>query len=85
MSPPGLAKRSGVEAVPAFYGVEQAAGVFGVSSMTLYRAIAAGQFPAVRVRTRWVVPVRAVEAMISAAVDGWAPVDAADWVREGAA
>ena len=65
---------------PMFYSVAQAARMFGMSSMTLYRAIAAGEFPAVRIRGRLIVPAKAVEAMVDAALADRALVDAAEWV-----
>ncbi len=64
---------------PRFYSVAQAARMFGMSSMTLYRAIAAGEFPAVRIRGRLIVPARAVEAMAEAAVAEHTVIDAAAW------
>ena len=65
---------------PMFYSVAQAARLFGMSPMTLYRAIAAGEFPAVRIRGRLIVPARAVDAMAEAAVAEQTVVDAAAWV-----
>ena len=47
-----------VTAAPKFYSVAQVAAMFGMSPMTLYRAIAAGEFPAVRIRGRLIVPAR---------------------------
>lgn len=70
---------------PRFYSVAQAARMFGMSSMTLYRAISDGEFPAVRIRGRLIVPAKAVDAMAEAAVERQALVDAADWVPQGAA
>ncbi len=68
---------------PRFYSVAQVARMFGMSSMTVYRAIAAGEFPAVRIRGRLIVPARAVEAMAETAVAEQTVVDAAGWVPEG--
>jgi excisionase family DNA binding protein len=67
-------------APPRFYSVAQTARMVGVSDMTLYRAIAAGEFPAVRIRGRLVIPARAVHAMADAAVAAQTVVDAAGWV-----
>jgi excisionase family DNA binding protein len=67
---------------PRFYSVAQVALMFGMSSMTVYRAIAAGEFPAVRIRGRLIVPARAVDAMVEAAVADRSVVDAAGWVPE---
>ncbi len=70
---------------PAFYSVGQTARLFGMSEMTLYRAIHAGQFPAVRIRGRLIVPARAVEAMIETAVHTGALVNASAVVPSGVA
>jgi excisionase family DNA binding protein len=69
---------------PAFYSVAAAARLFGMSEMTLYRAIHAGQFPAVRIRGRLIIPAKAIDAMIEAAIGDGCLVDAADWVPGGA-
>jgi excisionase family DNA binding protein len=65
-----------------FRSVAEAARVFGVSEMTLYRAIRDGQFPAVRILGRLIVPLKAIEDMADAAVQTGGLVDAADWVDE---
>ena len=65
---------------PRFYSVAQVAEMLGMSSMTVYRAINAGEFPAVRIRGRLIVPAKAVDAMVEAAVADRTVVDAADWV-----
>ncbi len=52
----------------------------GISSVTLYRAINAGEFPAVRVRGRVIVPARVLDALIEGAVEGGSVVDAASYV-----
>jgi len=48
----------------------QVARLCGVSSMTVYRAIAAGEVPAIRIRGRLIVPVQAIDAMAEAAMAG---------------
>jgi helix-turn-helix protein len=68
---------------PRFYSVSQVAHMFGTSAVT-YRAIEAGEFPAVRIRGRLIVPARAIEAMTDAAVAGRTAIDAADFVPQGA-
>ena len=50
--------------VPRFYSVAQVARMLGMSTMTVYRAIAAGEFPAIKVRGRLIVPARAIEATL---------------------
>lgn len=70
-------------ATPRFYSVAQVAQIFGMSPITLYRAISAGEFPAVKIRGRLIVPARAVEAMADAAVAERTVVDAAGWVPGG--
>lgn len=72
-------------AAPRFYSVPQVARMVGMSSMTLYRAIAAGEFPAVRIRGRLVIPAKVIDAMETAAMAEQTVVDAAGWVVEGAA
>ncbi len=67
-------------AAPKFYSVAQVAHMFGMSPMTLYRAIAAGEFPAVRIRGRLIVPAKAVDAMADVATAEQTVVDAAGWV-----
>jgi excisionase family DNA binding protein len=67
---------------PRFYSVAQVAGLFGMSDMTVYRAIAAGEFPAVRIRGRLFVPAKAIDEMEQAAIHSQTEVDAADWVPD---
>ncbi|MGI8815325.1 MAG: helix-turn-helix domain-containing protein [Pseudonocardia sp.] len=63
-----------------FYSVAEVAEISGISSVTLYRAINAGEFPAVRVRGRVIVPARVLDALIEGAVDAGSVVDAASFV-----
>lgn len=51
-----------------FYTVAEVAAELGLSEPTVYRAIRAGEFPAIRVRGRYVVPARAIDEMENAAV-----------------
>jgi excisionase family DNA binding protein len=66
-----------------FRTVAEVARLCRVSKMTLYRAIAAGEFPAVRIQGRLIVPAKVVEAMAQAALAGNTTVDAADWGANG--
>ena len=68
------------EVGPQFYSVAQVARLLGMSPMTVYRAINEGQFPAVRIRGRLIVPARALEAMAEIATTENTVVDAAGWV-----
>ncbi|MCA1709975.1 MAG: helix-turn-helix domain-containing protein, partial [Actinobacteria bacterium] len=43
-------------ASPAFYTVPEAARILRVTPATIYRAIRDDAFPAVRIRTRYVIP-----------------------------
>jgi excisionase family DNA binding protein len=65
-----------------FYTVTEAAQMFRMSEMTLYRAIRDGQFPAVRIRGRLIIPARAIDAMTDEATQRGALVDARAWVED---
>ncbi len=54
---------------PAFYTVREAAGILRCDPATLYRAIRDDGFPVVRLRSRYVVPARALEQIIQETVD----------------
>lgn len=64
---------------PSFYSVAEVAQILGTSSVTLYRAIRDGDFPAIRVRGRVIVPARALEAMADVAVTEHTVVDSSGW------
>ena len=68
---------------PRFYNVAQVAEILGMSTMTVYRAIGAGEFPAVRIRGRLTIPAQVIESMAALAIAENAVVDAAKWVRNG--
>lgn len=63
-----------------FYSVAEVARMFGMSTMTVYRAIADGEFPAVKIRGRLIVPAKALDAMVEAATSTQGVVEAADYV-----
>ena len=65
---------------PLFLSVAEQAAELGISEVTLYRAIKAGEFPAVRIRGRLIIPAGAVTAMADAALSSGIAVDAANWV-----
>jgi len=62
---PGAAGKTTGRSVHAdgrrWYNVAEVARMFGMAPMTLYRAIHAGEFPAVKIRGRYVIPARALE------------------------
>jgi excisionase family DNA binding protein len=62
---------------PAFYTVKEAARILRVDAATLYRAIRDDAFPAVRVRTRYVVPAAALDKLIAQAAESGGCVDVA--------
>jgi excisionase family DNA binding protein len=68
------------QSTPQFLSVSETASLLGMSEMTLYRAIAAGEFPAVRIRGRLIIPGRAIDQMIETALTDGALVDAERWV-----
>ncbi len=74
-APVGPGRKPGL----AFYTVEEVAAALRVDPVTIYRAIRAGGFPAVKVRKRYVVPVRAIELLVEDVVSTGACVDTADW------
>jgi excisionase family DNA binding protein len=57
--------RSSLPSPPTFYDVQNVADMFRMSRMTVYRAIRSGELPAVRIRGRWLVPARVVDALIA--------------------
>lgn len=65
-----------------YFSVAQVARMYGISSVTLYRAINAGEFPAVRIRGRVIVPGEALDKLVAAALAENTVIDAADWAAE---
>ena len=62
---------------PAFYTVREAARILRVDSATLYRAIREDAFPAVRIRSRYVVPAAALYQLVADAATSGSCVDVA--------
>lgn len=62
---------------PAFYTVAEAAKILRCNPNTLYRAIREDAFPAVRIRSRFVVPAVAVDQLATQAVESGGCVDVA--------
>ncbi|HEY1823304.1 MAG TPA: helix-turn-helix domain-containing protein [Trebonia sp.] len=67
-----------------FYSVGQAADLLGMSAMTLRRAINDGQFPAIRIRGRIIVPAKAIDELTERALEVSGLFDAAELVPGGA-
>jgi excisionase family DNA binding protein len=62
---------------PVFYTVREAARILRVDPATLYRAIRDDAFPALRVRTRYVVPAAALHQLVNQAAESGGCVDVA--------
>ena len=75
----GDGSRASAMAAPHFYSVPQAAHMIGMAPVTLYRAIRDGEFPAMRIRGRLIIPARAIDAMIDAAITENTVIDASGW------
>jgi excisionase family DNA binding protein len=67
-----------------FYTVAEAAKLLRTCSMTVYRAIHANEIPAIKVRGRYVIPARALDALEDAALTAGAVVTAGSWPEGGA-
>jgi len=67
---------------PTFFTVREAARIMRCNPSTLYRAIRENSFPAVQVRTRYVVPRAAVERLVSEASESGGRVDVAQIAAE---
>jgi excisionase family DNA binding protein len=62
---------------PAFYTVAEAARILRVTPATIYRAIREDAFPAVQIRTRYVIPASAVDRLAAEAAESGGCVDVA--------
>ncbi len=60
-----------------FYTVAETARLLRVNAATIYRAIREDAFPAIRVRTRYVIPAAAVEQLAAQAAQTGSCVDVA--------
>jgi excisionase family DNA binding protein len=67
---------------PTFYTVPEAARIMRCNPSTLYRAIRENAFPAVRLRTRYVVPAAAVDRLAAEALAAGGCVDVAAMAAE---
>jgi excisionase family DNA binding protein len=67
---------------PAFYTVREAAQILRVNPVTLYRAIRDDAFPAVRIRTRYVVPSAALDQLITEVTESGGCIDLARLITD---
>jgi excisionase family DNA binding protein len=64
-----------------FFSVSEAAKILKVSEVTIYRGINAGQFPAVKIRGRYVVPAKAIDQLEASALEQVAAeTERTDWL-----
>jgi len=68
---------------PTFYDIRAVAEMFQVSRMTVYRAIHGGELAAVRIRSRWLVPARVIDGLITAAEDALPARPGPEWASDG--
>jgi excisionase family DNA binding protein len=61
----------------SFYTVAETAALLRVDTATIYRAIREDAFPAIRVRSRYVIPAAAVEQLAARATQTGSCVDVA--------
>jgi excisionase family DNA binding protein len=62
-----------------FLTVEEVASAMRVDPVTIYRAIRADEFPAVKIRKRYVVPRRAIDMLVEDVMASGSCVDIAEW------
>ncbi|CRK61104.1 hypothetical protein [Alloactinosynnema sp. L-07] len=60
---------------PTFFTVKEAAAILRVGASTLYRVIREGDFPAVRVRSRYIVPAAVLDRLLAEVADTGGLVD----------
>lgn len=63
---------------PRLHSVAETAQILGVSPITVYRAIRIGQFPAVQLMGRWIIPAKVIDEMIETAMQNGATVHTED-------
>lgn len=62
---------------PLFHTVAEAARILRVDTTTIYRSIRDGSFPAVRIRSRYVIPAAALREIAARAMSAGTCVDLA--------
>lgn len=79
---PGGVTNSAEKQKKLFLTVAEAAKVLRVDQATIYRSIREDAFPAVRLRTRYVVPAAAIEQMIARVMESGGVLDIAEMTRQ---
>ena len=69
-------------AAKLFYTVTEAAHVMRVDPATIYRAIRDDAFPAVKIRTRYIIPVAAVAKLAELATESNSCIDTGDAIAQ---
>jgi len=54
---------------PRFYSAAEAAALLGTSTVTIYRAVKAGELTGVRIRGRVIVPAKVIEELANPTLD----------------
>ena len=54
---------------PVFHTVPEAAHILRCDTSTLYRAIRHDGFPAVRIRSRYIIPAKVIDAIVNTTVE----------------
>jgi excisionase family DNA binding protein len=67
---------------PTFFTVREAAKLLGCNPSTLYRAIREDAFPAVGIRTRYIVPASVINRIVADAAETGTCIDIAKWTAE---
>jgi excisionase family DNA binding protein len=68
-----------------FLTVSESAALLRVDEATVTRAIRAGEFPAIKIRRRYVIPAAAIERLGEEAVSSGRCVNVAEWASNWAA
>lgn len=62
-----------------FLSTGEAAELLGLSEATLYRAIRQNEFPAIKIRGRYVIPMKAIDELENLAMTERHVIDTADY------
>jgi excisionase family DNA binding protein len=66
----------------AFFTVKEAAEILRINPSTLYASLREDAFPAVKLRSRFVIPGKALEKLIDEATNSGRVIDPATLIRE---